>query len=204
MTVGVGTPTLKPLKLKCTASDCENDLHCFLQKVQKPRPHGGPCRSCGKDLVDFRRIHDRSIDDVENTFQALSTEWIRHQFWERPLDQKAVNHARRKGARHIREAGAEKRIRQSVGAARNPREGKQTPYEGNVLYYAQHAVAACCRKCIEYWHGIAMGRALTDEEVGYLSRLLVLFVARRLPDLDDGPVKVPAIRRPKHGGRAHG
>ena len=97
----------------------------------------------------------------------------------------------------MREIEAEKRIGKSVGASKNPREGKQTPYEGNILYYAQHAVAACCRKCIEYWHGIESGRALADEEVGYLSSLVILFINRRLPDLKDEPVKVPAMRSDK-------
>jgi hypothetical protein len=201
MTVGTATPVLKPLKLKCTTSDCGNDLHCFLQKTQKPRPHGGPCRSCGKDLVDFPRVQTRNPSDIQNTFESLSKEWIRHQFWERPFDQHAINHAKRKGRRALREVEAAKRIRQSVGKARHPREGKQTPFEGNVLFYAQHAVAACCRKCIEYWHGIQMGDALTADEIEYLSKLLCLYVDQRLPDLNEEPVKVPPILTAKKRSR---
>src|SRR5262245_6134684 len=72
MTVGTAAPVLKPLKLKCTTSDCGNDLHCFLQKTQKPRPHGGPCRSCGKDLVDFPRVQTRNLGDIQNTFESMS------------------------------------------------------------------------------------------------------------------------------------
>jgi hypothetical protein len=197
VSVGTTQPVLKPLKLKCTQSDCGNDLHCFLQKTQKPRPHGGPCRSCGKDLVDFPRVQARNLDDVRNTFDSLSKELIRHEFWERPFDQHAVNHARRKGRRAMREVEAEKRIRQSVGKVRHPREGKQTPFEGNVLFYAQHAVAACCRKCIEYWHGIGTGSALTGDEIAYLAKLLTLYLEHRMPDLNEGPMKVPPIRRSK-------
>jgi len=195
VSVGTTQPVLKPLKLKCTQSDCGNDLHCFLQKTQKPRPHGGPCRSCGKDLVDFPRVQARNLDDVRNTFDSLSKELIRHEFWERPFDQHAVNHARRKGRRAMREVEAEKRLRQSVGKARHPREGKQTPFEGNVLFYAQHAVAACCRKCIEYWHGIATGSALTGDEIAYLAKLLILYLEHRMPNLNEDPMKVPPIRR---------
>jgi hypothetical protein len=39
---------------------------------------------------------------------------------------------------------------------------------------------------MEYWHGIPKGRALTDAEVEYLSRLAVLFITERLPDLPQG------------------
>lgn len=194
MTVGTSAPALKPLKLKCTQSDCENDLHCFLQKTQKPRPRGGPCRACGKDLVDFPRVQARNLDDAKNTFESLSKELIRHEFWERPFDQRAINHARRKGARAMRAVEAEKRIRQSVGRPRHPREGKQTPFDGNILFYGQHAVAACCRRCIDYWHGIAAGNALTDAEIAYLAKLLVLYLEHRVPDLNEEPIKVPPIR----------
>ena len=197
MSVGTSPPALLPLQLKCTQSDCGNDLHCFLQKTQKPRPHGGPCRSCGKNLIDFPRVQTRSIGDIKHTFASLSQEWIRHEFWERPFDQHAINHARRKGMRAMRTTEAAKRIRQAVGAARHPREGRQTSLEGNVLFYAQHAVAACCRRCIEYWHGIQMDLPLAEDEVAYLTKLVSLYLEERLPDLNEEPVKVPFIRRAK-------
>jgi hypothetical protein len=149
-------------------------------------------------------VQVRSIGDIQNTFESLSKEWIRHEFWERPFDQHALNHARRKGMRAMREVEAAKRVRQSVGKAWHPREGRQTPFEGNVLYYAQHAVAACCRRCIEYWHGIPMGNPLEESEIDYLGRLVALYVERRLPSLNEEPVKVPPIRRPRTAQVADG
>jgi hypothetical protein len=197
MSVGTQAPILKPLKIKCTQSDCGNDLHCFLQKTQRPRPHGGPCRSCGEDLIDFPRVQARNLGDLEHTFECLSKEWIRHHFWHRPFDQHAINHARRKGMLAFRTGEAAKRIRQSVGKTRHPMEGKQTPFEKNVLFYAQHATAACCRKCIEYWHGIPTGRPLADDEVSYLAQLALRYVERRLPTLNEQPMKVPPITKAK-------
>ena len=196
MSVGAAPPVLEPLDLKCTNSDCENDLHCFKQKTRKrDDPRWGPCRHCGKNLVDFPRVQARDIGDVEHTFQSLSQEWIRHMLWHLSFDQRAINHARRKGRRQLLDVEIEKRLRQSVGKTRHPREGRQTPFEGNVLFYAQHAVAACCRKCIEYWHGIPVGAALKRDHVHYLKELIVRYVEQRMPDLDDEPVKVPAIRK---------
>lgn len=197
MTVGAAVPELTPLKMSCTQTDCDKDLHCFLQTTRRPRPCGGPCRSCGKNLVDFERVHARDLADVAHTFEALSHEWIRHEFWHRSFDIKAMNHARRKGMRLIREEYAEKHLRQAVGKARHSREGQQTSYQGNVLCYAQHAVAACCRKCIDYWHGIPIGQALTDSEVEFLKQLVLLYLERRLPDLNEEPMKVPSVRQPK-------
>lgn len=183
----------KPLGIKCTSTDCENGLHCFRQS-QKMRQANikGVCRECGANLVDWERVQRHDLSDVDYTFEALRYELIRHHFWHVPLDARAVNHAKRKGRRGIREA-AVRRIQKSVASPRHPRQGRQTPFSGNALYYAQHAVAACCRACIEEWYDIPRDRALTEEEVQYLAELVVLYVFLRLPDLTETGEKVPPI-----------
>ncbi|MEZ0238713.1 MAG: DUF4186 domain-containing protein, partial [Methylophilaceae bacterium] len=45
-----------------------------------------------------------------------------------------------------------------------PNDGKQTPFRGHPVFVAQHATACCCRGCLEKWHRIPKGRALTPEE----------------------------------------
>jgi hypothetical protein len=130
---------------------------------------------------------------MEHTFESLKLEHVRHYFWHTDIDEKAVNHARRKGRLGMREAAA-RRIRTSVGRAGNPFDGRQTPYRENALYYAQHAVAACCRKCIDEWHGIPMDRDLTDDEVEYLSKLVIMYVFERLPELTEGGELIPPRR----------
>ena len=54
-----------------------------------------------------------------------------------------------------------------VAPAAPRKDGKQTPYRGHPVFVAQHATATCCRSCLERWHGIAKGRELTDDELGY-------------------------------------
>lgn len=186
---------LEPLAISCTSTRCEDDLHCFLQKKRREKHHvGGPCRSCDADLVAWDRVQARNLGDVKYTFETQQKELIRHEFWHRPFDEGALNHARRKGRIALRGA-IENRLRTSIGRAENPREGQQTPFEGNVIYYAQHALACCCRKCTEYWHGIEIGRALTDDEVAYFVALIERYLERRLPDLPNEPQKVPARKR---------
>jgi hypothetical protein len=104
-----------------------------------------------------------------------------------------MNHARRKGTREMREA-AERRIRTSVSAAEPFRDGRQTPFTGNALYYGQHATATCCRRCIEEWHAIPRGRALTAQEIRYLTELLMCYVAERLPQMTTDGEYIPVIR----------
>ena len=68
--------------------------------------------------------------------------------------------------------------------------------EGNALYYAQHATATCCRRCVEEWHAIPRGRPLEVDEVSYLADLVRLYVRERLPYLTEDGEKIPPLRRP--------
>lgn len=188
---------LEPLKISCTDTDCENDLHCFLQKKRRDAQHvGGPCRDCGADLVQWDRVQARDLGDTKYMFDVQKKELIRHEFWHREFDEVAINHAKRKGRIRLRDAVTQ-RLKTSVGRAKNSREGRQTPFSGNLIYYAQHALACCCRKCIEYWHGIELGRALTEQELEYFTRLVMLFLEARFPELRDDPEKIPPKRRGK-------
>lgn len=190
------TIQLQPLKIKCTSTDCDNGLHCFKQsRKQKASGQVGQCRSCGADLVDWSRVKKRDLSDVNYTFDALKHELIRHHFWHVEIDQRAINHARRKGKIEMRIAAA-KRIRKSVGSAQHPREGRQTPREnsGNAIYYAQHATGCCCRKCMEYWHNIPLGRELNEQEIEYFTDLVLLYIEERLPILTENGEKVPRLK----------
>ncbi|MEJ7639256.1 MAG: DUF4186 family protein [Singulisphaera sp.] len=176
--------------IKCKSTDCKNNLHCFQQdKQDSGAGSGGRCRECGAKLVDWSRVQRRDLQDSAYTFSMLRHEMIRHRFWHRPLDPRERNYARRKGRVGIR-AAAEKRIRSSVGPKEPFKNGAQTPFKGHILYYAQHAVACCCRRtCIAEWHGIPQGRELTD--------LVCMYVAERIPELTENGEDVPPIRKPQ-------
>ncbi len=187
-------------KMSCKTTDCVNNLHCFQQDKQDSQPvHGGKCRECGVELVDWQRVHKRSTLDAEFTSLMLRFEWIRHKYWHHPLTQQERNYALKKGRSEMRIA-AEKRIRQSVGPEEPFHDGWQTPWEGKgrtsaILYYAQHATACCCRTCIAEWHGIPAGQQLSDDEIAYLADLLCIYVIERLPELTQDGVHIPSIRR---------
>jgi hypothetical protein len=195
MTSEASTPALPKLAITCTSTDCDQDLHCFRStKKLVEAGLGGACRHCHAQLVDWDRVHQRRVGDAEHTFTELRLELIRHHFWHLEIDERAMNHALRKG-RVALNAAVAKRLGRSVGPEVPYRDGIQTPMSGNVIYYAQHATACCCRTCIEYWHGIPKGRALSQEELQYLTDLATMFIAERLPLLPDGPTKVPRRHR---------
>ena len=66
---------------------------------------------------------------------------------------------------------------------------------GNVIFYAQHATATCCRKCMGYWHGIDPGVPLDDDQLAYCCELVRLYLDARLPDLPDGPMLRNDVRK---------
>lgn len=172
-------------KVKCTDSDCKNDLHCFKFHSRKmEESERGNCRDCGaSDLVDWQRLHKRDLNDLDYTFNALKNELIRSHCWNTDFDQRAKQHARNKGLSKLKE-GVRNRIEKALAPAQPVRDGYQTPFGGNCIFYAQHATACCCRTCLEYWHGIKRGRMLSPEEITYCSELVEHFLSERLQDLE--------------------
>lgn len=196
------TEELAPLKVTCTRSDCENGLHCYLATTKMVREHtSGRCRACGISLVDWDRVHARDSSDAAFTFECMRTEFIRHHFWHIEIDDDAIEHAKKKGMVALLES-VPKRLQQSIGKAQPFRDGTQTPFEGRAVYYAQHSTATCCRKCVEEWHGIERGRALTEEELQYLSQLAVRYLGERLKDIPQEGIK-PARKRARKASSSH-
>lgn len=194
----------KKLEITCTSSNCESGLHCFrATRKMKEMNQRGRCRSCGVALIDWERLHRRDLRDTQHTFSALRREFFRHHYWHLDIDRRARNHARRKGWNGLSKA-TRRRLETAIGAAQPFRDGTQTPRHGNSIYYAQHAVACCCRKCLEYWHGIPRGRTLSAEELSYLSDLCMLYLRERMPYLTDHGEKVPPIRTKNATGSSGG
>ena len=175
-------------KVTCTSSDCERDLHSFLRKYPRGKSYrNGQCRQCGVDLIDWSRLDRHDLSDVEYTVSSLELELIRHVYWRIPFDQTAINHASKLGRKGLL-AAAEPRLLKSVAPPKSKifRDSTQTKFTGNVLYYAQHATATCCRRCIEAWHGIPREQRLTHEQIGYMTELLTHYVDKRMPEITSG------------------
>jgi Domain of unknown function (DUF4186) len=170
----------------CSRRDCKKGLHYF----RRTRPgeesyRNGECVECGANPVDWDRLDRHDLNDVEYTVSALNFEWIRHHFWtDARIDEVAVRHASKKGAGELK-IWAENRLVSSIGPPSKDifRDGAQTPMFGRVVYYAQHATACCCRKCLEEWHGFDRRVPLRSNQLEYLTDLVMTYVDRRLPGL---------------------
>ena len=112
---------LVPLKVTCTSSNCESDLHCFkATRKLRSENRAGVCRSCGVDLIDWRRLYQRDAQDVQFTFEQLRHELIRHHFWHLEFDERATQHAEREGRLRLY-AGVAPRLRSAVAPVNAPR-----------------------------------------------------------------------------------
>lgn len=184
-------------EVTCSSRDCERDLHSFLRSKPRDQSYRNEkCVACGADLIDWQRLDRHDLGDVDYTVKALEFEFVRHHYWHKPLDEGAVNHALRKGLSGLREA-VERRLWKSVAPPRDQifRDGMQTPKGGNVVYFAQHATATCCRRCIEAWHSIDRNRPLTETEHGFMTALIMLYIKKRMPDLPEQGQYVPRSRK---------
>ncbi|MBW3088615.1 DUF4186 domain-containing protein [Bifidobacterium sp. 82T24] len=95
------------------------------------------------------------------------------------LSAKDRDYARTKGRETI-DRHAHEMLAKRVGPAEPYKDGRQTPWRGHPVFTAQHATATCCRGCIEKWHHIPKGRALTAEEVDRLAAVVMAWIDRDL------------------------
>jgi hypothetical protein len=173
---------IDPLKLTCTKTDCQNDLHAFRPDKKTIKHHAeGECVGCHQKLVDFEQTRRRDLGEVDETFEQMKREYVRHWFWSNRLNAVAHRRALTKGPAAT-EAEMRKRLRTAIGGAKPFRDGFQTPIDDpkNIVYWAQHATASCCRRCVEYWHGIPRGQELTESEIDYLLRLAMKFIEQKM------------------------
>lgn len=118
---------------------------------------------------------------IDNTLERLSHSTFRAKF---TLNDKDRAYARAKGKATI-DRHAHELLRSRVGGAEPHNDGRQTPWRGHPVFTAQHATATCCRGCIEKWHHIPRGRALSDDEINRLADLVMAWIER---DLIEHPV----------------
>ena len=102
--------------------------------------------------------------DLDDLFAALDESAFRRRFRLGPRER---DYLRAKGMDVVL-THAEDFVARRLAPAAPDKDGKQTPFRGHPVFVAQHATATCCRGCLEKWHAIPRGRALTDEEQAHV------------------------------------
>lgn len=111
---------------------------------------------------------------IASLFLRLSHSKFRSSFY---LNQKDKDIIAKKGLPTIREH-ARQIIAKRLAPAVIPNDGKQTPMRHGTspVFIAQHATGCCCRGCLEKWHHIPKGRALTMAEQEYVVEVIMHWI----------------------------
>lgn len=181
----VPVSSLTPLNVTCGSTKCSDDLHCFRMAERHIKKHGkhGVCKECGSELIDWNRIHKNDVKDAKFIFKSLKKELIRHVFWHTPIPDVALQKARSRGIIQLSQETTAI-LRRKIGGASGAWDGRQTPLTGSeVIHYGQHATATCCRRCLNYWHGIPLDQPLTESQIEFCTSLVLLYIEERVPEL---------------------
>jgi hypothetical protein len=106
--------------------------------------------------------------DLEQLFEQLRKSRFRSRF---KLKGQEAQYLREKGIDAVIEH-ARDFVTRRLAPANPENDGKQTPYKNHPVFIAQHATATCCRSCLEKWHGISKGKALTSEQIDYIVEVI--------------------------------
>lgn len=69
-------------------------------------------------------------------------------------------------------AHAQALVHERLAPAAPENDGRQTPFRGDPVFVAQHGTATCCRRCLQKWHRIPVGRLLTTAEEDYIVNVI--------------------------------
>ena len=114
---------------------------------------------------DKYKVVSQLIDEL---FAALARSGFRARF---RLGPKEAEYLREKSLATILEHAREFVVTR-LAPAEPANDGRQTPMRNHPAFIAQHATATCCRKCLEKWHHIPRGTALTGEQVDYIVKII--------------------------------
>ncbi len=106
--------------------------------------------------------------ELDEVFDRLARSSFRRRFRLGPAER---GYLERKGLEAVMSHG-ETFIEERLAPADLPNDGKQTPMRNHPIFVAQHGTGTCCRGCLEKWHGITRGHALTAEEKAFILSVL--------------------------------
>ena len=152
----------------------KNPNRVFYQKKNGKEIGTAKFELTGEPLRENLYLYDISLSSVENILTSLQRSSFRRKFH---LRAKEKQYVKQKGIDVIYHHACDF-IRERLACAEPIHDGKQTPMKGHPVFLAQHATATCCRGCLEKWHHIPKHRALTEEEIQYIVRVIMRWIQK--------------------------
>jgi len=106
---------------------------------------------------------------IDQSLNSLKKSSFRSKF---KLDEKDKQYIQNKGIDTVRRHAVDF-IKTKIAPRYPKNDGKQTPMKNHPVFIAQHATATCCRGCIQKWHRIDNGIALTNQEIRFFVELII-------------------------------
>jgi len=116
--------------------------------------------------------------DYNDLFERLGKSTFRSRF---KLGAKERAYYQQKGPDEIA-AQARMFVTERLAPAQPKNDGKQTPMRNHPVFIAQHATATCCRGCLAKWHNIPAGKALTDQQIDYITAVIMAWLKREISE----------------------
>ncbi len=172
-------------KITCDMHNCEKDLHSFKSSktLEKAGIEKGCCRYCHSSLIDWNRLHNKDISDIEYTKSALKFEMIRNCFWSVRIPTNEMVEKIKNYSTSKLEEVVSRRLHSTLNKPRNQNawDGRQTPFDSNnLIHWAQHATGTCCRSCLEEWYGINANVGISSSEYNYLKQVVIAYINEKV------------------------
>lgn len=142
--------------------DCENGKHYF---VFNGNTH---CQFCGAGFLPI------SITIQKPDYYAIK-EIMKISMWNDEWLNVELDNVAKSKLTNIKRADIRKILNKSIRVCLQ-NDGRQTPYYGNPVYYAQHGLGCCCRKCMEKFYSIPKNAVLSDDEIDYFTHLIEAYL----------------------------
>lgn len=146
--------------------DCENGKHYF---IFDGNTH---CQFCGYEFVHTATMKQKP--DYQ-TIKGI----MKNSMWNDEWLSVDLDGAAKSRLPKIKRADIKNILNKSIRVCQ-PYDGRQTPYYGNPIFYAQHGLGCCCRKCLEKFYAIPQNAVLSDEEVKYFTDLIEACLKEKL------------------------
>ncbi len=96
------------------------------------------------------------------------------------LNKKMKEYVNTKGLNKI-ESDARELITKRLAPKEILNDGKQTPMKQvHPVFIAQHATGTCCRGCLSRIHHIEKDKSLSDEEINYIVKVIMIWIKREI------------------------
>ncbi|MDE7296950.1 MAG: DUF4186 family protein [Clostridia bacterium] len=146
--------------------DCENGKHYF---VFDGNTH---CQFCGAEFLHSATMKQKP--DYQ-TIKGI----IKHSMWNDEWLNVELDNVAKNKLPKIKRANIRSILNKSIRVCQ-PNDGRQTPYYGNPVFYAQHGLGCCCRKCLEKFYAIPKNAVLSDEELDYFTDLIEAYLKEKV------------------------